>query len=195
MKRRSDGFTLIEVLVVVAVTGLILALLGQGLRLGLSGTQSYFRVVRTQSDVQPVEHALRSMIERMDPGLYPEPPQMRGAAQSLTFTTELPDPETGRAMTADVLLGVEHGHLVLVWTPHGGGIPFGQPPPSRHEVLLDHVDRLDISYAARGSAAAWVSSWNQPALPGLVRMRIETAKGRETWPPIIISIPREQAEE
>ena len=94
--------------------GLILAMLAQGLRVGVRGADSYHRSVRTQSDMEPVERALRHIIERMDPGMYPEPPLVRGSARALVFTTELPDPATGGSLTADVRLEAEDGRLVLV---------------------------------------------------------------------------------
>jgi general secretion pathway protein J len=195
MRRDSAGFTLIEVLVVLSVVGLVLAMLAQGLRVGVRGADSYHRKVRTQSDVEPVERALRRMIERMDPGRYPEPAVVRGSPGMLAFTTELPDPATGGTLTADVRLEADDGRLVLWWTPHTLGLPFGAPPPPRREVLLDRVAGLDISYAAKGEGAAWHSSWTRPALPGLVRLLVALPEGERPWPPIIVRAQREQAEE
>src|SRR3954464_13471812 len=45
------GFTLIEVLIVLAITALILVMLGQGIRLGLRGTTAFDRGVQTQRDM------------------------------------------------------------------------------------------------------------------------------------------------
>jgi prepilin-type N-terminal cleavage/methylation domain-containing protein len=195
MRSRTAGFTLIEVLTVLAVVGLILAILAQGVRLGIQGVSSYHRTVRTQSDIEPVEHMLRRMIERMDPGTYPESPLVRGNAREIVFTTDLPDPAGNGSMTADVRLEVDDGHLVLWWTPHTGGVPFGAPPPAQREVLLDRVARLDIAYTARQAPETWVSSWDLAALPNLVRLRIVLPPGGETWPSIVARPLREQAEE
>jgi prepilin-type N-terminal cleavage/methylation domain-containing protein len=195
MKGRSAGFTLIEVLTVLAIAGLILAILAQGLRLGMQGTRTYQRAVQTQSDMQPVEHVLRRMIERMDPGVYPEAPLVRGTARQLVFTTDLPGRGDGSAITADARLEVDGGHLVLWWTPHTGGVPFGAPPALRREILLENVARLEIAYTARVSPETWVSSWTRPALPNLVRLRIVSPPGSETWPSIVARTLREQAEE
>jgi prepilin-type N-terminal cleavage/methylation domain-containing protein len=195
MRHRSPGFTLIEVLVVLSVVGMVLAMLAQGLRVGVRGADSYHLSVRTQSDMEPVDRALRRMIERMDPGLYPEPPVVRGSAGMLVFTTELPDPATGGTLTADVRLEADDGRLVLWWTRHTRGLPFGAPAPTRREVLLDRVVGLEISYAANGEGAAWHSSWTRAALPGLVRLLVTLPEGERPWPPIIVRPPREQAEE
>lgn len=195
MRHRSSGFTLIEVLVALSVTGVILVMITQGLHVGLRGADSFHRAVRMQSDMEPVERALRHMIERMDPGMYPEPPAVRGSASALAFTTELPDPATDGTLTADVRLEVDDGRLVLWWTPHTRGIPFNTPPPPRREVLLEQVARLDLSYAAIMAGSTWLSRWTRPALPGLVRLVVVPAVGGQAWPPIIVRSPREQAEE
>jgi len=120
---------------------------------------------------------------------------VRGSASALAFTTELPNPGTGGSLTADVRLEADDGRLVLWWTPHTGGVPFDAPPPPRREVLLERVARLEIGYAAKGEGAGWLSGWSQPALPGLVRLRVVPAPGGQTWPPIIAQPLREQAEE
>lgn len=195
MRHRSAGFTLIEILVVLAIMGLILIMITQGVHVGVRGADSFYRAVQMQSDMEPVEHALRQMIERMNPGMYPEPPLVRGSASAIFFTTELPNPTTGGTLTADVRLQADDGNLVLWWTPHTRGIPFNAPPPPHREVLLPGVARLDISYAAKGAGATWLSRWSQPALPGLVRLVVIPQAGGRAWPPIITSTQREQAEQ
>jgi general secretion pathway protein J len=195
VRQRSSGVTLVEVLVALTVLGVILVLIAQGLHVGLRGADSFYRAVREPSDMEPVERALRQMIERMDPGMYPEPPLVRGSASAIFFTTELPDPTTGSTLTADVRLEAKDGRLVLWWTPHTRGIPFNGPPPPRREVLLDHVAGLQISYAPKGAGLAWVSSWTQQAMPGLVRLVVVPVPGGEAWPPVIARPQREQAEE
>ena len=195
MSRRSSGFTLIELLIVLAVVGMVLVLLNQGLRIGLRGTDTFHRAVRAQTDMEPVERALRHMVERMDPGMYPEQPEVRGTANAVAFTTELPNPDTGGTLTADVRLEAAAGSLILWWTPHARGVPFVAPPPPRRKVLLEGVARLDISYTPKWAGTAWVSSWNQPALPGLVRLRVVAMPGEQAWPPIVVRPLREQAEE
>ena len=194
MSERSFGFTLIEVLFATAIAGLVLTILAESLRFGMAGTDSYRRNVKLQTDMVPIERALRGMIERMSPGRYPDPPLMQGAAHAVVFATELPDPATGGSLTADVRLDVENRSLVLSWTPHARGIPFVAPPPPVRTVLLDQVARLDISYAAKGADTAWLSDWTAPALPGLVRLRIVPATG-DAWPAIVVRPQREQAEE
>ena len=195
MKGRAGGFTLLEVVVSLALLGLLALMLGQGVQVGARATAIYHRIVHAQQEVLPVETALRHMIERMDPGLYPQPPAIRGSASALAFTSELPDPATGATMVADIRLQAEGGRLMLWWMPHGRGLPFGAPPAPTGTVLLERVARVEFAYAPKDAGAAWQSDWTSPALPGLVRVRLVPAPGGRAWPPIVVRPLREPAEE
>jgi prepilin-type N-terminal cleavage/methylation domain-containing protein len=193
--RRSSGVTLLEVIVVLAVLGLVLVMLTQGVRAVMRASDTYYRAIREQSDIVPVERALRRMIERMDPGVYPQPPVVRGTSSAVVFTTELPDIGTGGTLEADVRLEAVGGVLLLWWTPHTWGIPFSASPAPHRDVLLDHVARLEVSFLPKGAQGAWEANWMQPALPGVVRLRVVLSGGGREWPPIIARPLREQAEE
>ena len=195
MTARPGGFTLLEVVVALALLGLLLVMLGQAVVAGTRATAVHHRIVQAQLDIPPVEHALRHMIERMDPGIYPQPPAVRGTASALAFTTELPDATTGATLVADVRLETADGQLLLWWTPHGRGVPFTAPPAPRRTVLLERVARLELDYVATGAGAAWQSGWTLPTLPGLVRLRLVAAPGGRFWPPIVVRPLREAAEE
>lgn len=195
MTRKDAGFTLLEVLVVIVLTGMVLFVLAQGLRVGLRGMASYIRAVRSHSNMAPVDRALRNMIEHMDPGVYPERAMVHGTDDAFAFITELPNPATSGTLTADVRLEVDNGLLVLWWTPHTRGIPFNGPPAPQQYVLLRDVKGLRVSYAAKDVPRRWISQWDQPFLPGLVRLVLVPEDGAEAWPPIIAQPRREQAEQ
>lgn len=195
MKGRTAGFTLLEVLVVVAVMGLVLALLAQTVQIGVHAMNAFQGRVRAQVDFEPVEQALRRMVERMDPGIYPQPPLLRGTAASFVFTTELPDAATGGSMAADIRLEAAGGQLRVEWAPHGRGVAFASPPPPRRTVLLDAVARLELAYAPKGAAGAWRDRWAAEELPGLVRIHVVPAAGNANWPAIVARPLRERAEE
>jgi hypothetical protein len=183
------------VLIVLGVTAIVLLMLDQGIRIAVNGTNVFHRAIEMQSDLDPVERALRRLIERMDPGMYPDPPLVRGTAHAIVFTTELPDQTNVGSVTADVRLEAVGGELTLWWTPHTRGIPFATPPPPHRMVLARYIAGLDIAYAAIGTGATWLSSWTQPAMPGLVRLRLLPAEGAPAWPTVIARPRREQAEQ
>ena len=189
---RERGFTLIEVLVVLVVAGLLIVMLHQAALTEGQASRVWGWMVTPRRDYQDVEDTLRRTIERMDPGVWPDIALVRGTRLAVAFSTELPDPDTGGPMSADVRLGVENGALVLLWTPRGHGIPFGTPPPPGRIVLLGHVARIALSYASREAEAVWSEKWSARSLPGLIRIQIVAKEGEAPWPPIIVRPRREQ---
>ena len=195
MRRPSSGFTLLEALVAIVVLGTILVLLSQGFRLGLRGMAHYDRAVWAQSEGEPIARVLRQLIERMNPGTYPDPPQVRGNDRALAFTSEIPDPLTGSMIPADMRLALDGDALVLWWTPHAAGVPLGPPPAPQRTVLLARVERFRITYSSKTSPGTWISAWSEPALPAAVSVVVQPAEAGRAWPPIIVQPRREQAEE
>jgi hypothetical protein len=145
--------------------------------------------------MEPVEHALRHLIQHMDPGRYPEPTVIKGTAHTLAFTTELPDPDSSGIMIADVRLEVTGGRLVLWWQRRAAGVPFAGAAPPRREVLMENLSGLDISYAPARAGAQWLPAWNAPVMPGLIRLSLQSRNPRSSWPAIVERPWREQAEE
>ena len=194
MTARARGFTLLEVLVVLIVGGLVLALLSQGVFSGVRGVRTWRTAVEPRDDVAVAEHFLLGIVERMDPGVWPDPPEITGSATTLNFVTDLPDPATGGTMAADVRLEVANTTLRLLWRARGGGIPFQAPPPYHQTALLTGVRGLELSYAADKDGISWLSAWNEKALPRLVRVRLEMENGGPVWPAIVMRPRREQAQ-
>ncbi|GAC1340659.1 MAG: hypothetical protein NVSMB18_11150 [Acetobacteraceae bacterium] len=192
----SRGFTLLEILVAVSVLGLMLVLLNQGATFGLRAATTQAAIKDRTGDLEAVDRALRRLVSLADPGIYPEPASLRGTASSLAFTTDLPLPGSGQRQRADVALAVAGGQLRLHWAPHAHVATFAGAPPGDDMVVLDGVERLDLSYSAAGSPSAWASAWNADKLPGLVRIRITFQPGRgRHWPPIVVAPLREPVEE
>lgn len=187
------GFTLLEILAALAVFGMVLALLTQGVQFGLRATRLQAAAHDRNGDLAAVDRALRRMVALADPGTYPEPATLHGTAQLLSFTTELPLHGDGQTQRADVTLSAEAGRLLLRWTPHRHAELYGGAPEVQEVVMLDGVERLDLAYWASG---AWVPAWNADKLPALVRIRLvfPPATGRR-WPPLVVEPVREPTEE
>ncbi len=187
------GFTLLEVLAAVAVFGIVLALLTQGVQFGLRAAPRAAPAPGPHRARPPRGPARRGLVALADPGTYPEPATLRGTAQRLSLTTELPLHGDGQAQRADAVLSAEGGRLLLRWTPHRHAELYGGPPAVQETVMLDGVERLELAYWASG---AWVPVWNADKLPALVRVRIVFPGGTgRRWPPLLIQPVREALEE
>jgi general secretion pathway protein J len=170
---KQAGFTLLEVLVALAVFGLLMAGLVQGLRLGVNAWQAQARTLVGRGDVEATDRTLRTLIERMDPGgVSGRPATFKGTARTLIFTTTLPQAaETVATRAAVVTLAVdEKNQLQLLWLPNYRYRIGPTPPPGRITLMRD-VDHLEISYW-HDPKAGWQSEWGGVTLPKLIRIRM-----------------------
>jgi len=186
------GFTLLEILVAIAVFGTVLVLLTQGVQFGVRATRLQAETKDRTGELATVDHALRRMVALADPGTYPEPATLRGTAQRLSFTTELPLYGGGQTQRADVTLSAEAGRLMLRWAPHRHAELYGAGPELQETVILDGIERLELAYWTAGS---WSAAWNADKLPTLVRIHIVFPGTGRHWPPLIIEPVREATEE
>jgi general secretion pathway protein J len=179
---------LLEVLVALAVIGFLILGLAQGVRFGLLAWDQQNRLARRHESLDAVDRALRHLIESADPGVEWEPLTFTGDAHSVTFTTHVPlAAEALPTRRADVRLAVDARHrLLLIWTPHFHAIRAGPQPPPMETEILRNVERLDIAYWPSRANGGWTTSWRDPTLPRLVRLRIVLPGGAaQRWPDIL----------
>ena len=195
-QREDAGFTLLELLVAVFVMGVTLILLTQGVQFGLRATRLQAGARDRKGDIELIDHSLRRMIALADPGVYPEPATLRGTAQAMSFTTELPIFGDEQMQRADVALSAETGRLLLRWTPHRHVEPLGPRSAWQDVVLLDGVQRIELEFRGPGTSSAWSRTWSADRLPALVRVQIVFAdRGGRRWPPLVVAPIREALEE
>ncbi len=193
------GFTLLEILVALVVLGFLMVGLSQGVRFGLRAWDTESRLVATRADIDGVERVLRNLLEGADPGEFNEPPNFKGDAHILAFSSQLPVQLAGLPVRdADLGLGLDMRHrLVLRWTPHPHAERLIAPALPVENVLLDGVEHIEFSYRRWPSqGGGWVSVWNQPTLPLQVSLKLEFAKDdRRHWPTMIVALMRARFEE
>jgi general secretion pathway protein J len=190
----ADGFTLLELLVVLAVLGGLVVGLAQGLHFGVQLWNQQRRSLDGVSELDAADRALRGLIEQMDPGGRIETADIDGTAETLRFTSRLPE-AAGAAQTrrAEVMLLVDPLHrLVLRSTPSSHAAPLVSALPDE-TVLLSGVDRVEFSYRSALPTAGWQADWQNEVPPGLVRIHIAFARNDpRTWPDIVAAPARER---
>lgn len=191
-----QGFTLVEVLAGLAISGLIMVLIISGLRYGQTFLQSRERLADARADLSAVDRTLRTLIEAAWPGgVGSADVRFTGSARGLAFRTTMPAGLGGGFRAADVTIGTDAAHqLTVAWTPWFRNWITPRPAPTRVG-LLTGVDHLECSYWSPGFAlppGQWMTTWNGTTPPKLVRLRLVFAAntGRH-WPDIIVATGRD----
>jgi general secretion pathway protein J len=180
----SSGFTLLEVVVVLVVSGLLLAGLTQGLHAVTRFASNERELAATTDDIDAVDRTLRGLFEQMEPSGRIDTYQIAGNDRSLRFITRLAAP-SGGSHRAEVLLRVDpQRRLILRWAPSPHVV---EPPPEPVDsILLLGVERLTIAYRAAAPTAAWQTTWQARDPPALIRLHIEFPPGDpRKWPDIV----------
>ena len=185
--RKSHGFTLLEMLVALAVFGFLLAGLGQTLRFGLTAWRQDARISDRKTDLEVVDRSLRSIVENLAPGDDAARAPIDGESDRLTGVTRIRVPDSGLLpVRIEAGMAVSGSRLVLRWRHYRHARPLASPQPPQETELIGGVARFRISYWH--PAGEWTSSWHDPALPLLIRFRVTFAgDGAPRWPDIVVA--------
>lgn len=199
--RRTAGYTLIELLVGLAILGMIAAMLVAGL--GTSGLMAA-RARRQADAIEPVAAAqmvLRGRLERLraTPKLSSAQAiaDVAGAPRALDFTGAPPDREMPDALFRYRLAMTSAGDVTLVSAPviataveDGAG-----PRQSWNTITLARgATGLAIAYFGadpRSGARGWQGYWfDRPQPPDLIRVRVTFPPGDTRHWPDLVARPR-----
>jgi general secretion pathway protein J len=202
--RRSQGFTLLELLIGMTLVGFILSLLFAGLNLGTRSWEAGEQRMVTSSRQAVVVDFIRRVIEQTYPLRWRVGEEDRlafaGEAESLRFvgTVAMHEGVSGNHLIALDLVDGETGRdLVMRWQLPDPGAPGFEPiEQAEPKVLIKAVKEMALAYFGAQSETedpAWHDQWlDQKTPPALIRLQLTMENG-ETWPDIVAA-PRARTE-
>jgi len=187
--RADRGFTLMEVLVALVVLGILMAGLGQGVRLGLAAWTRQAALVDRTADLDAVDRTLRGLLTSATSGAIHGRKDFVGVVDSVTFDGILPLAVATGSRRAKITLKLDGAHRLMLHWDSALIDPNTNAPASGDALVVDHLDRIAFAYwQTGGEAPGWRDRWTQVAVPTLIRLRLIFAKGdRRHWPDIIVA--------
>ena len=193
------GFTLLELLISVALLVLLTTFLFEGLRLVTHHLEPQTNRLDRASRVAITQNFLRAQLADARPVLAPTAGfrtiEFDGRADGIKFISVGPESVSiGGLQTLSVGFdrgaGARGGELLLRWRPHQGTSPQAGSD-ARNNLLLDHIRSAEFAYfgvASPNEPPAWHSTWQDMAyLPALVRISIEFSDAQR-MPELVVAL-------
>lgn len=200
MRRPQHGFTVVEMLVAIAVAGLLVSLVYGAIRVGQRSVSAVDSRVEQSELMRIGWQFIHSAIAHASPAVDPARPQSRtgfeGTSDRLVFVADMPS-YVGIEGPARITLGrvARTGADQLRLTRERLDAEATPTDVAQMEqaVLVEKLDRLSIEYFGqleRGVAPSWQSSWDHARkLPNLVRISIRPSDA-PAWP-LLIAAPKD----
>lgn len=186
--RTQQGYSLVELLVVLALLGMIAVAMASGIRFGGRVWEKSNRQVESIDAVTGAQGLLRTLLQRvvprdLDPGIARDPDMFRGDTTHASFTASSPAAIDANGVARFELLSVQRNgkvSLVLQWIPVSG------PRGVRSTELIGGADSVRISYAVLDQTGVfvWRDDWNdQSGVPALISISVRFPPQAQTvWP-------------
>ncbi len=187
-QHRDAGFTLVELLVSLALLGIAAVLIAQSFRLDRNALWRLQARASAGEEIAAAQNLIRSRVEHLFAQAHFDNAgpsvEMEGASDHLDFLASSPNLLT--PIQRYRLSLNPAGDLDLAGAATGGGSASSSDP-----TLLRGVQHLEISYygpSGPSHARGWTHDWSmQASPPELVRVRLNFAAGdRHVWPELIM---------
>jgi general secretion pathway protein J len=194
--RRDAGFTLVEVLVVLALVSLLTVALFGAVHFGLKAWE------RTTSRASAIDQNLlvQDFLRRTIAAAYPSflvddlthgHVDFAGTETSISFFAPTPVARgLGGRSRFVVSLDQNREAKALTVTSQSELVP-AEAVSRVRDVLMTNLEGIEFSYFGKGRSGAlqWRKSWvSEPTLPQLVRLRVKFPAGdQRAWPELLIS--------
>jgi general secretion pathway protein J len=191
-RKQQHGFTLVEIIIALALTALILASLSAALY-GLS--QGFTHATQRSEREDTINRVSLALQQAIEQARYIEPPNgaqafhsLLGGAGNLDWLAYLPE--------SSPLAGLYHWHLepqegelLLTLTPwiEPKNADNPEPPASLppHQVI-NGLTAFSLSYQ-NAKTGEWTDQWDGLLLPARIRLDMST-QNSGAWPPIIVRL-------
>ncbi|MEQ8427857.1 MAG: prepilin-type N-terminal cleavage/methylation domain-containing protein [Gammaproteobacteria bacterium] len=181
--RQAHGFTLLEVMVAVALLGLILVTLYSGLYSARLHWQAGQQKVTSTEELRILERVIRKYLSSSIPVIHIRKTRREvmfsGETDSLTFITRLPAHRGGGGLYQVTLATrEENDNMQLVLFYHSLNKPdaFDKTVISENVTLVSNIEGVSFSYLAmpgKDKQPEWQKDWQEEnELPAMVRIQL-----------------------
>ncbi len=200
LKRRTQGFTLLELLIGMTLVGFILTLLFAGLSLGMRSWDAGEQRMVSSSRQAVIVDFIRRTLEQTYPLHWRVDNEEQLAFVGETDSLRIVGPvaiHDGASGNYLIALNQDEGDggrdLVMRWKMPDPRAPgFGSLEEAKPKVLVKAIKGMTFSYFGAENDTdepAWHDQWlHQKAPPQLIRLQLIMANG-ETWPDIVAATP------
>ena len=188
------GFTLIEMLVALALMGMIAIILITSLQLGGHTWQRVMRGTSSTDDIAQTQEILRLRLS----ALYPDDGIARdfnhraflmSDGVSLEFSGAAPEASADGILRYQIAVSATSGALEIRSWPDRQGGGLDNLADSSAEALLPHVASMAVQFWLKPETGPgrWVDRWDSNKLPQLIRIDVAFgANDKRRWPPLYI---------